>query len=98
MRDSGVLTHYFSQAQQLEASDTASMILGVMIESNLAEGRQDIPSSGKAMLKYGMSVTDACVSWEQTVPMLDRLREGVRGRRNAIWKAARGLETCGVDA
>lgn len=85
-------------AQQLESGDTASMILGVMIESNIVEGRQDVPSSGKAMLKYGQSVTDACVSWEQTVPMLDRLREGVRGRRNAIWKAARGLETCGVDA
>ncbi len=74
------------------------MILGVMIESNLVEGRQDIPASGKHMLKYGLSVTDACVSWEQTVPMLDRLREGVRGRRNAIWKAARGLEAGGVDA
>ncbi|KAH9027578.1 hypothetical protein EDB84DRAFT_1400996 [Lactarius hengduanensis] len=79
-------------AHQLETSDTASMILGVMIESNLVEGRQDLPAAGKAMLKYGQSVTDACVSWEQTVPMLDRLREGVRGRRNAIWKAARGLE------
>ncbi|KAH9080493.1 hypothetical protein EDB83DRAFT_2503539 [Lactarius deliciosus] len=79
-------------AHQLETSDTASMILGVMIESNLVEGRQDLPAAGRAMLKYGQSVTDACVSWEQTVPMLDRLREGVRGRRNAIWKAARGLE------
>ncbi|KAH9030429.1 hypothetical protein EDB85DRAFT_1963347 [Lactarius pseudohatsudake] len=79
-------------AHQLETSDTASMILGVMIESNLVEGRQDLPAAGKAMLKYGQSVTDACVSWEQTVPMLDRLREGVRGRRNAIWKAARGLD------
>lgn len=85
-------------AHQLETSDTASIILGVMIESNVVEGRQDIPSSGRAMLKYGQSVTDACVSWEQTVPMLDRLREGVRGRRDAIWKAARGLDVCGVDA
>lgn len=33
-------------------------------------------------------MTDACISWEMTVPVLDRLREGVRGRRNAVWKAA----------
>lgn len=79
-------------ASQLESSDTASLILGVMIESNLVEGRQDVPAAGKSMLKYGQSVTDACVSWEQTVPMLDRLREGVRGRRNAVWKAARAHE------
>jgi 3-deoxy-7-phosphoheptulonate synthase len=73
--------------------------MGVMIESNIAEGRQDIPPSGKSMLKYGQSVTDACISWEQTVPVLERLREGVRGRRNAIWKAERGLDgVTGHDA
>ena len=33
------------------------MIMGVMIESNLVEGRQDIPVSGPAGLKYGQSVT-----------------------------------------
>jgi len=72
--------------------------MGVMIESNLVEGRQDIPPSGKSMLKYGQSVTDACISWETTIPGLDRLREGVRGRRNAIWKAARGLDGFVADA
>jgi 3-deoxy-7-phosphoheptulonate synthase len=71
--------------------------MGVMIESNLVEGRQDIPASGKSTLKYGQSVTDACISWETTVPVLDRLREGVRGRRNAVWQAARGLDGL-VDA
>ncbi|EIM86120.1 phospho-2-dehydro-3-deoxyheptonate aldolase [Stereum hirsutum FP-91666 SS1] len=75
-------------AQQLESADTSSMIMGVMLESNLVEGRQDIPPSGRAGLKWGQSVTDACISWEMTVPVLDRLREGVRGRRNAVWKAA----------
>ncbi|TEB39894.1 phospho-2-dehydro-3-deoxyheptonate aldolase [Coprinellus micaceus] len=76
-------------AQQLESSEeTSSYILGVMIESNLVEGRQDIPASGPAGLKYGQSVTDACVSWEMTVPILDRLREGVRGRRALIQKRA----------
>ncbi|KAF8755130.1 Phospho-2-dehydro-3-deoxyheptonate aldolase, Trp-sensitive [Rhizoctonia solani] len=65
-------------ASQLESSDTAPYIMGVMIESNLVEGRQNIPSTGPAGLKYGQSVTDACISWETTIPVLDRLRAGVR--------------------
>jgi len=55
--------------------------MGVMLESNLVEGRQDIPASGPVGLKYGQSVTDACLSWESTIPVLDRLREGVHARR-----------------
>ncbi|KAI0657369.1 3-deoxy-7-phosphoheptulonate synthase [Cubamyces menziesii] len=82
-------------ARQLESGDTSSMIMGVMIESNLVEGRQDIPVSGPAGLKYGQSVTDACISWEQTVPVLERLREGVRGRRALVQKRARSFS---VDA
>ncbi|KAF9468591.1 hypothetical protein BDZ94DRAFT_1245794 [Collybia nuda] len=74
-------------ARQLEAEDTSSVIMGVMMESNLVEGRQDIPSTGPSGLKYGQSVTDACLSWEQTVPLLERLREGVRGRRVLMEKA-----------
>lgn len=76
------------QAKQLESGDTANYIMGVMIESNLVEGRQDIPACGPAGLKYGQSVTDACISWETTVPVLERLREGVRGRRVQIKKSA----------
>ncbi|KXN88235.1 Phospho-2-dehydro-3-deoxyheptonate aldolase, Phe-sensitive [Leucoagaricus sp. SymC.cos] len=75
-------------AKQLESEDTASYIMGVMIESNLVEGRQDIPASGPAGLKYGQSVTDACISWETTVPVLERLRAGVRGRREQVRKSA----------
>jgi 3-deoxy-7-phosphoheptulonate synthase len=66
------------------SEDTSSMIMGVMLESNLVEGRQDIPASGPAGLKYGQSVTDACISWETTIPVLDRLREGVRARRELV--------------
>lgn len=66
--------------------------MGVMIESNITEGRQDIPAAGKSALKYGQSVTDACISWETTIPVLDRLREGVRARRNLIWKTAQSLD------
>lgn len=63
--------------------------MGVMLESNLVEGRQDISASGPAGLKYGQSVTDACISWETTVPVLERLREGVRARRENIRNNAR---------
>ncbi|EKM79434.1 hypothetical protein AGABI1DRAFT_113996 [Agaricus bisporus var. burnettii JB137-S8] len=75
-------------AKQLESSDTSNYIMGVMIESNLVEGRQDIPSGGPSLLKYGQSVTDACISWETTIPVLERLREGVRGRREQVRKSA----------
>jgi len=68
-------------ARQLESGSTSSSIMGVMIESNLVEGRQDIPATGAHGLTYGQSVTDACIDWETTVKVLDRLREGVRGRR-----------------
>ena len=65
--------------------------MGVMLESNLVEGRQDIPASGPAGLRYGQSVTDACISWEQTVPALDALRMGVQGRRETVYRLTRGL-------
>ncbi|GJJ15993.1 hypothetical protein Clacol_010272 [Clathrus columnatus] len=47
-------------ATQLESegSDTAHLIMGVMLESNLVEGRQDIPPAGPSALRYGQSVTD----------------------------------------
>jgi len=79
-------------AEQLAHGDTADYIMGVMIESNLHAGRQDIPPSGPGGLKYGVSVTDACIDWETTVQVLDRLREGVRGRRENIRRKSRGLE------
>ncbi|KAJ6508846.1 hypothetical protein C8R45DRAFT_816338 [Mycena sanguinolenta] len=75
-------------AQQLESQDTSPLIMGVMLESNLVEGRQDIPSTGLASMRYGQSVTDACISWETTIPVLERLREGVRGRRASAKQAA----------
>ena len=46
-----------------------------MIESNINEGRQDVPAAGPAALKHGVSITDACVDWENTVNMLDSLNE-----------------------
>ena len=54
-------------------------IMGVMIESNLVHGRQDL-APGKS-LTYGQSITDGCIGWDQTGPMFDRLAEAVELRR-----------------
>ncbi|KAJ3898442.1 hypothetical protein F5879DRAFT_615122 [Lentinula edodes] len=75
-------------ARQMAEEDTSPMIMGVMIESNLVEGRQDIPLSGPSGLRYGQSVTDACMDWDMTVEVLNRLREGVKARRARIAKRA----------
>lgn len=48
-------------------------IIGVMIESHLVAGRQNLDSNKE--LIFGQSVTDACVSWDDTVPMLHELAE-----------------------
>jgi 3-deoxy-7-phosphoheptulonate synthase len=64
-------------AQQVARRD--DRIMGVMIESNLKDGRQDLVP-GKQLV-YGQSITDACIGWEETVPLLDLLAEAVRTRR-----------------
>lgn len=51
-------------------------ILGLMIESNLKAGRQDIPQN-KADLVYGQSVTDPCIDFDTTVRILERLAASV---------------------
>ncbi|THH09654.1 hypothetical protein EW146_g8625 [Bondarzewia mesenterica] len=56
-------------------------ITGVMIESHINAGRQDVPAEGPAGLKHGVSITDACVDWETTVGMLDRLNMAVQERK-----------------
>ncbi|KAJ1728028.1 hypothetical protein LPJ61_004263, partial [Coemansia biformis] len=71
-----------SIAHQLCATESGKHIVGVMIESNIVEGNQSIPADGDlSKLVYGKSITDACVNWEDTVSMLDRLCEAVRNRR-----------------
>ena len=64
-------------AAQVAAGD--ARIMGVMIESHLEEGRQDIVPGQP--LKHGVSVTDACISFDQTVPVLDGLAQAVKARR-----------------
>jgi len=62
-----------SVAGQISECETA--IVGVIIESSIYGGRQDIPSAGSNKLKYGVSITDPCVDLETTVGMLNRLNE-----------------------
>jgi 3-deoxy-7-phosphoheptulonate synthase len=54
-------------------------IIGVMVESHLKGGRQDLVP-GKP-LTYGQSITDACLAWEDSLPVLRNLAEAVRKRR-----------------
>ena len=54
-------------------------IIGVMVESHLKEGRQDLKPG--AELEYGKSITDACIGWEDSLTVLDVLAEAVRQRR-----------------
>jgi 3-deoxy-7-phosphoheptulonate synthase len=54
-------------------------IVGVMIESNLVGGRQDL-IPGKPLI-YGQSVTDACIDWEDSVKLLEALADAVKQRR-----------------
>jgi 3-deoxy-7-phosphoheptulonate synthase len=54
-------------------------ITGVMIESHLEEGRQDLRPGEP--LRHGVSITDACISFAQTEPVLRRLAEAVQARR-----------------
>jgi len=55
-------------------------IFGVMLESHLVEGNQSGDSDD---LIYGQSITDACMGWERTEPLLRELGEAVRTRRAA---------------
>jgi 3-deoxy-7-phosphoheptulonate synthase len=66
-------------AEQIAAGDRR--ITGIMIESHLNEGRQDIVAG--SALKHGVSVTDACISMAQTIPVLEQLASAVRERRQA---------------
>jgi len=67
-------------AAQLAAGERR--IVGVMAESHLNAGRQDLVP-GKE-LNYGVSITDACLGWDDTVKLLDTLAEAVRRRRVAL--------------
>src|SRR5881296_4337195 len=64
-------------AEQVAHGENA--IFGVMMESFLVDGRQDLKNP--AALRYGQSITDACMGWEMTVPVLADLARAVHARR-----------------
>lgn len=67
-------------AQQIAAGEDA--IIGVMIESNINEGKQAEPKNGQVdQLQYGVSITDACIGFDTTVQVLDKLHDAVLRRR-----------------
>jgi 3-deoxy-7-phosphoheptulonate synthase len=68
-------------AGQIAAGDRR--ITGVMIESHLDEGRQDLIPG--VALKRGVSITDACIGFTQTVPVLHELAGAVQARRRQRW-------------
>ena len=67
-------------ARQLEGG--SKVIAGILLESHLVEGRQDIVN-GREGLRYGQSVTDGCIGWDATVEVFEVLAKAVRARRAA---------------
>lgn len=65
-------------ADQISGGEDA--LVGIMIESHLFAGRQNIVDP--AELEYGVSVTDACLAWDDTAPLLERLAAAVGERRS----------------
>jgi 3-deoxy-7-phosphoheptulonate synthase len=63
-----------------QISDGEQCIVGVMIESNLIAGRQDVVPG--TPLAYGQSITDGCIDWQTTVPALNQLADAVAARRD----------------
>ncbi len=68
-----------SVAEQIAGGE--ERIVGVMVESHLVEGRQDL--SPDKPLTYGQSITDACINWDDSVAVMEKLAAAVRARRVA---------------
>ena len=62
-----------------QVASGSRQIFGAMLESHLVEGRQDYVPGRPAV--YGQSITDACLSLEQTEPLLEQLARGAAGAR-----------------
>ena len=62
-----------------EVAGGNTYIIGMMMESFLVDGRQDLTDPAK--LRYGQSITDACMGWDMTAPAIQKLAAAVRTRR-----------------
>lgn len=76
-------------ATQLEHGEDG--VLGVMVESNLEEGKQDVGPGGRDALKYGVSITDACIGWDDTEKVLARLAQAVGKRQQLLSQKTNGV-------
>ena len=65
-----------------QLADGETDIIGVMVESNLKAGRQDITADPSG-LTYGQSITDACIGWEDSEDVLAQLNAAVQQRRQS---------------
>ena len=72
-------------AGQIAAGDTR--IMGAMVESHIEAGRQDIVPGQE--LQYGVSITDACIGWQDSVTVIEQLAEAVRSRRTVNGSGAK---------
>jgi 3-deoxy-7-phosphoheptulonate synthase len=62
-----------------QVADGSPHVFGVMLESHLVGGRQDVRPGQP--LTHGQSITDACLAWDDTVPVLEGLAKAARARR-----------------
>jgi len=65
-----------------QIAEGSKYIFGVMLESNLFEGNQK--EGPIHVLRYGVSITDACLSWDQTIPILRDLSKAIQNRRSLV--------------
>lgn len=64
-----VWRNVMEQVSSARSSQGTSPIIGLMLESNLVAGRQDV-TQGRTGLTYGQSITDACIGWDETESLL----------------------------
>jgi len=74
-------------AAQVAAGD--DRIFGVMVESNLVAGRQDLVAGQD--LTYGQSITDGCIDWDDSLRVLEALAQAVKVRRQKASQSANAL-------
>ena len=72
------VTFFFSGGREVPFAGE-QRIMGLMVESHLVEGRQDLVAGQS--LTFGQSITDACLGWDHSVALLDQLAQAVRARR-----------------
>lgn len=72
--------HIALESVATQVSEGNTHIIGVMLESNLLPGKQDLHAAQK--LVHGLSITDSCIGWEETEKLLHTLAQAVKTRRN----------------